>query len=111
MFLNVFWAPKSIDPSYDAIVVGPWGCGAFGNDPHTVACSFLNVIEKHDLLCLYKEIHFCMGRSLDVDTTVGGACSRNVTIFRRVLSTVDNAVEDYTAHLQQKAEEWLEEER
>lgn len=112
VFLNVFFAPKSIDPEYDVLVVGPWGCGAFGNDPHTVAQSFLNVIQKHRLLELYKEIHFCMGRSLTADTTVGGACNYNVAVFRQVLAQLGSeAVEDYTKDLQLKAAQWMDEER
>lgn len=110
LFLNVFCAPKAADPKYDVIVVGPWGCGAFGNDPRTVAQSFLNVIEKHDVLRLYREIHFCMGRSLANDTTVGGACNRNVETFRKVLGSAAIAVEDYTQDLQAKAATWLGEE-
>jgi len=112
VFLNVFWAPKSKDPKYDVIVVGPWGCGAFGNDPNTVAQSFLNVIRKHRLLELYSEIHFCMGRSLAVDTTVGGACNYNVAVFRQVLSALGNdCVDDYTTDLQLKAAQWLDDEK
>lgn len=112
VFLNVFWAPKSIDPSYDVIVVGPWGCGAFGNDPEVVAQSFINVIKKHRLLFLYKEIHFCLGRSMLVDATVGGACNRNVTAFRNVLDKCDLGmeVEDDTKKLQSDVALWLKEE-
>merc|ERR1712113_175389 len=100
VFLNVFWAPKAIDPSYDVIVVGPWGCGAFGNDPELVAQSFMKVITNHDLLHVYKEIHFCLGKSmLGRDPTVGGKSNINVQVFRKVLGGV---VQDYTADLQTK---------
>jgi len=109
-FLTVFWAPKSVDPSYDVIVVGPWGCGAFGNDPQVVAQSFVNVIRNHDLLHRYREIHFCLGRSPPVDETVGGACSSNVDVFRQVLKDYSAELVDYTTHLQAKVAQWLMEE-
>jgi len=111
VFLNVFWAPKSVDSKYDVIVVGPWGCGAFGNDPYVVAQSFLNIIRKHCLCELYKEIHFCMGRSVAIDTTVGGACKNNVAVFRHVLNDLKPPVKDYTRDLQEKAAQWLDDEK
>jgi len=108
VFLNVFYAPKSLDESYDVIVIGPWGCGAFGNDPDTVAKAFLNIIEAHHLKHLYKEIHFCLGRQVGVDQTVGGACNTNVQVFRAKLGQYE--YEDYTADLQAKAARWMAEE-
>eukprot|EP00746_Dinoflagellata_sp_MGD_P007475 gnl/MRDRNA2_/MRDRNA2_114803_c0_seq1.p1 gnl/MRDRNA2_/MRDRNA2_114803_c0~~gnl/MRDRNA2_/MRDRNA2_114803_c0_seq1.p1 ORF type:complete len:387 (-),score=73.10 gnl/MRDRNA2_/MRDRNA2_114803_c0_seq1:83-1243(-) len=113
-FLNVFWAPKSVDPSYDVIVIGPWGCGAFGNDPYVVAQSFINVILEHDLLHRFKEIHFCLGRSVKVDNTVGGRCNINVDAFRSALQKLhqDSNIDvlDYTQDLQEKADRWLNDE-
>jgi hypothetical protein len=111
-FLNIFYAPKKLNPNYDVIVVGPWGCGAFGNDPVVVAQSFLAVIEEHDLLHRYKEIHFCLGRSAPVDVTVGGKANANVEAFKAVLkkSAYKDDLVDYTEDLQHKAKQWLEEE-
>ena len=30
---------------YEALVLGAWGCGAFGNDPLTTALAFRNALE------------------------------------------------------------------
>jgi len=112
VFLNVFRAPKEADLAYDVLVVGPWGCGAFGNDPHTVAKSFLEVIKKHNLRHLYREIHFCLGRCMGSDLTVGGACNRNVAAFEQEIAASEyNDVHDYTPHLHAKCEQWTEDER
>jgi len=112
VFLNVFRAPKEADLAYDVLVVGPWGCGAFGNDPHTVAKSFLEIIKKHNLRHLYKEIHFCLGRCMGSDPTVGGACNRNVAAFEQEIAASEyNDVHDYTSHLHAKCEQWTEDER
>ena len=110
-FLNVFYAPKSVDERYNAIVVGPWGSGAFGNDPEVVARSFVNVIKKHDLRKKYREIHFCLGKA--AAKTEGGRDATNVEVFRRVLKEqfVDQEVADYTTDLRAKETQWMKEEK
>jgi uncharacterized protein (TIGR02452 family) len=35
--------------AYDALVLGAWGCGAFGNDPQTTAADFMEALrERHE---------------------------------------------------------------
>jgi Ca2+-binding EF-hand superfamily protein len=112
VLLNVFWAAKSVDPSYDVIVVGPWGCGALGNDPRTVAQSFVNIIQKHNLSSLYKEIHFCLGRSPAARTTHKEAYDSTMGVFRDVIcqSSLGSVIQDYTPDLQDRAARWTREE-
>jgi len=112
VFLNVFQAPKDADSAYDVLVVGPWGCGAFANDPHTVAKSFLQIIREHDLLHLYKEIHFCLGRNTGSDETVGGACNRNVLAFVQEIAASEfaDSVQDYTQDLDVACKQWISDE-
>jgi uncharacterized protein (TIGR02452 family) len=31
---------------YSMLVLGAWGCGAFGNDPHHTAADFRNALEN-----------------------------------------------------------------
>ena len=33
------------DPSYDTLILGAWGCGAFGNDPERAAANFREALE------------------------------------------------------------------
>jgi hypothetical protein len=112
VFLNVFLAPKLVDPAYDAIVVGPWGCGAFANNPETVVNSFRNVIKKHNILRLYKEVHFCLGRCAGEDNTVGGNSNANVSAFEKALETPEfkSIVKNYTEELHADCEAWIQDE-
>ena len=31
---------------YETLVLGAWGCGAFGNDPYQTACDFKSALEN-----------------------------------------------------------------
>jgi uncharacterized protein (TIGR02452 family) len=44
---------------YDSLVLGAWGCGAFGNDPKQTAQDFYNAIEV-DFAGAFKEIIFAI---------------------------------------------------
>ena len=44
---------------HDAIVLGAWGCGAFGNDPSLIAGLFKESIEK-DVPGGYRKIVFAI---------------------------------------------------
>jgi uncharacterized protein (TIGR02452 family) len=44
---------------YDALVLGAWGCGAFGNDPHRTARDFKHAL-THDFAGLFSDIVFAI---------------------------------------------------
>jgi len=56
----IFVAPKLQDPRVDTLVLGAWGCGAFGNPPETMAKHFAHVLDNLQLGRLYREVHFAI---------------------------------------------------
>jgi uncharacterized protein (TIGR02452 family) len=73
---SILLAPKCRGRSIDVLILGAWGCGAFGCDPHVMAKLFAEVLVKgSNLGCLYKEIHFAIPESRD----------SNLQIFAEVL--------------------------
>lgn len=44
----------------DTLVLGAWGCGAFGCDPREMATLFAKVLLEEKVGRLYKEIHFAI---------------------------------------------------
>lgn len=61
---------------YKNLVLGAWGCGAFGNCPADVAEAFRTVIVDEKLGCFFTEICFAV---------YGTENGRNITAFREVL--------------------------
>lgn len=62
---------------YRSMVLGAWGCGAFGNDPGKVAGYFRQVIEGEGFGRYFEEIRFAV---------YGREDSRNITEFRKVFN-------------------------
>lgn len=60
----------------DTIILGAWGCGAFGNSPHLVADCFKKVLQKYNII---KDVIFAI-RPTDVDDK-----SSNFEIFLEYL--------------------------
>ena len=58
--LNIFYGPKMLDPKLDTIVVGAWGCGAFGNNTDKMAETFADAVVNYFCDHEYKEIHFAV---------------------------------------------------
>merc|ERR1712232_1390818 len=54
---SIFTAPRMIEPEVDTLILGAFGCGAFGNDPKEVAQLFVQGLIKDNYGMLYKEIH------------------------------------------------------
>lgn len=50
----------------DTLILGAWGCGAFGNDPNTVAMAFHKVLLEENLGLAFKRIIFAV-RDKDSD--------------------------------------------
>lgn len=60
---------------YNNLVLGAWGCGAFGNDPKEVAKYFRNVIVNEEYGKCFDEVCFAI---------YGKPDGRNITAFRKV---------------------------
>ncbi|CAK9021306.1 unnamed protein product [Durusdinium trenchii] len=72
----ILLAPLIKQPDTSTIVLGAWGCGAFGCDPHDIADLFLNALVSERLGRLYQEVHFAIPQFEANDP--------NGTIFREV---------------------------
>ena len=61
----------------DGVLLGAWGCGAFGNDPTMVANCFKKVIIEEGLGFFFEEICFAI---------YGPEDGRNITAWREVMT-------------------------
>jgi uncharacterized protein (TIGR02452 family) len=57
---NIFVAPLFHQPEVTTIVLGAWGCGAFGGDAVMMSKLFARAIKEEGLGHLYQEIHFAI---------------------------------------------------
>lgn len=57
---TIFVAPKMREPQVDTLILGAWGCGAFGGDPHRMSDLFLQALIQENLGRLYREVHFAI---------------------------------------------------
>merc|ERR1712228_469631 len=57
---SIFTGPKYVDPTITTLVVGAWGCGAFGGDPKQISTLFAQAIKDEGLGNFYKEVHFAI---------------------------------------------------
>merc|ERR1712187_404426 len=71
---SIFLAPKILQPNLRVLVLGAWGCGAFGGDPGQMGDLFAEALGE-GLGSLYDEVHFAIPVSGD----------RNADAFRRAL--------------------------
>lgn len=74
---SIFIAPKLKAPNMEVLILGAWGCGAFGGDPHLVSELFVHALCDDSLAQLYKEIHFAIPTSEYTAT--------NHNVFRQAL--------------------------
>lgn len=73
----IFIAPRIFDPELTTIILGAWGCGAFGGDPREVSALFCRALAEDGLGRLYREVHFAIPKS--------GQEDRNADAFREAL--------------------------
>ena len=68
--VNAFVLPKERQPGLSCLIAGAWGCGAYQNDPATMATIFAEVIREWGHL--YTTIHFAIppGRNFDVFSAI-----------------------------------------
>jgi len=72
----IFLVPRLLQPELTTLVLGAWGCGAFGGDPVEVSKLFCRAIVDEGLGQLYEEVHFAIP---------SGADDQNANIFREAL--------------------------
>eukprot|EP00927_Polykrikos_kofoidii_P059998 TRINITY_DN55080_c0_g1_i1.p1 TRINITY_DN55080_c0_g1~~TRINITY_DN55080_c0_g1_i1.p1 ORF type:complete len:379 (+),score=46.33 TRINITY_DN55080_c0_g1_i1:76-1212(+) len=73
---TILVTPRLMRPEINTIVLGAWGCGAFGGDPAVMSQLFFRVLFQENYRQLYKEIHFAIPCFSKED--------RNSAIFRDV---------------------------
>lgn len=56
--VSIFVTPRMMCPSVNTLILGAWGCGAFGGDPKDVSELFCRAIQE--MGSLYEEIHFAI---------------------------------------------------
>jgi len=57
---NVFVVGRWREPEVNVLILGAWGCGAFGCDPRTMGELFAKVLAEDQLGFLYEEVHFAI---------------------------------------------------
>lgn len=74
---TILLAPRVKQPEISVLVLGAWGCGAFGGDPDQICELFCEALVKAQLGRLYKEVHFAIPKFSEED--------RNAEKFMEVL--------------------------
>jgi len=75
---SIFKAPRLIQPEVDTLILGAWGCGAFGGDPKQIAELFVRALISDSFGDLYKDIHFAIPKLAPDDN--------NYDVFKQVFS-------------------------
>lgn len=85
---NIFNAPHVTEPGeIDILILGAWGCGAFGGDPIQIATLFVKALVEENLGQGYKEVHFAIPQFSAED--------RNHEEFRKILGAYFRDLKDY----------------
>lgn len=80
--VSILVAPRLAGPEVTTLVLGAWGCGAFGGDPAQISELFGRAIWTEGLGSLYDEVHFAIPKGPNADA------------FRKTLASF-GPVEDY----------------
>jgi len=56
----MFLVPQIQNPALDTLVLGAWGCGAFGGDPWQISAMFAHALAQDKLGHYYREVHFAI---------------------------------------------------
>lgn len=78
--MSILLTPKLKDRRIDTLILGAWGCGAFGCDPRTMATLFAQVLIEDGLGRLYREIHFAIPAGPDNNLQIFGEVLRSETM-------------------------------
>mmetsp|Transcript_31122 Transcript_31122/g.58380 ORF Transcript_31122/g.58380 Transcript_31122/m.58380 type:complete len:297 (-) Transcript_31122:92-982(-) len=85
--MTIFAAPHLVEGDVNTLILGAWGCGAFGGDPIKIASLFVQALLKDNLGQGYKEVHFAIPQFSTDDT--------NYDVFRDVFRRNTKDVKDY----------------
>jgi len=64
---TIFIAPRYTQPEVNTLILGAFGCGAFGNDPKEIAELFVRALISDNFGPLYKEVHFAIPKLAPTD--------------------------------------------
>jgi len=78
-------APLMMQPELTTMILGAWGCGAFGGDPEVIGELFVKALVNERYGRLYKEIHFAIPKP---------GSDPNADTFREVLKRHGVKVKD-----------------
>jgi len=73
---NVFKAPNLVEPELTTLILGAFGCGAFGGNPEEISELFVQALIRDNLGQPYKEVHFAIPQTSPSDN--------NQEVFRKV---------------------------
>jgi len=73
---NIMTAPLIAEPGINTLILGAWGCGAFGGDPVQIASLFIKALVQDNLGQGFKEVHFAIPQTSPED--------QNFEMFREV---------------------------
>mmetsp|Transcript_33364 Transcript_33364/g.92097 ORF Transcript_33364/g.92097 Transcript_33364/m.92097 type:complete len:518 (-) Transcript_33364:66-1619(-) len=57
---SIFLAPFAMEHDVSTLILGAWGCGAFGGDPAMISDLFCRALVEDRLGHLYSEVHFAI---------------------------------------------------
>jgi len=83
---SIFIAPVAVEPEVNTLILGAWGCGAFGGDPKQIAELFVRALVSDNYGQLYQEIHFAIPKLAPSDV--------NYEVFRQVFNEFKLRVQD-----------------
>lgn len=83
----IFVAPKIREPEVDTLILGAWGCGAFGCNPKDVSTLFAKALLQDGLGQLYNEVHFAIPK-------FDAAKTGNFEAFRDTLLELQVQIQD-----------------
>eukprot|EP00929_Paragymnodinium_shiwhaense_P108911 TRINITY_DN75261_c0_g1_i1.p1 TRINITY_DN75261_c0_g1~~TRINITY_DN75261_c0_g1_i1.p1 ORF type:complete len:320 (+),score=75.52 TRINITY_DN75261_c0_g1_i1:88-1047(+) len=86
---TIFKGTIMVDPEVSVLVLGAWGCGAFGGDAEQIAGQFVQAIVQDNLGAPYKEVHFAIPET--------GPKDSNYAKFRAVFDRFNLDIEDVTS--------------
>eukprot|EP00397_Hematodinium_sp_SG-2012_P007533 GEMP01007579.1.p1 GENE.GEMP01007579.1~~GEMP01007579.1.p1 ORF type:complete len:518 (+),score=79.66 GEMP01007579.1:186-1739(+) len=83
---NIVVAPRIHAPELNVLLLGAWGCGAFGGDPEVVAQCYIEVL-KMPIARLWHEIHFPIP---------GSGLNENARVFSKTLARAFPGMDTYS---------------